>query len=82
MAQEWNIRSRGHVCSICTKPLVDKAPVISVLKELTNGYERLDCHPECWKAAPRDWEPFSSWEGVYLAPEGDSGRPLAPLDRA
>ena len=68
MAQEWNIRSRGHVCSICTKPLVDKAPVISVLKELTDGYERLDCHPECWKAAPRDWEPFSSWEGVYLAP--------------
>ena len=51
MAQEWNIRSRGHVCSICTKPLVDKAPVISVLKEL-----------------PDDWEPFSSWEGVYLAP--------------
>ena len=68
MAQEWNIRSRGHVCSICTKPLVDKAPVISVLKELPDGYERLDCHPECWKTSPRDWEPFSSWEGVYLAP--------------
>ena len=68
MAQEWNIRSRGHVCSVCTKPLVDKAPVISVLKELPEGYERLDCHPECWKTFPHDWEPFSSWEGVYLAP--------------
>ena len=68
MAQEWNIRSRGHVCSVCGKPLIDKAPVISVLKELPEGYERLNCHPECWKTFPRDWEPFSSWEGVYLAP--------------
>ena len=25
-------------------------------------------HPECWKAAQRDWEPFSQWDGVYLAP--------------
>ena len=68
MAQEWNIKSRGHVCTICAKPLIDKSPVISVLKELTDGYERHDCHPECWKTAPRDWEPFSSWEGVYTAP--------------
>ena len=68
MSQEWNIRSRGHMCSICGKALVDKAPVISVLHELTDGYERLDCHPECWKTAPRTWEPFSSWEGVYSAP--------------
>ena len=68
MAQEWNIRSRGHVCSVCGKPLIDKAPVISVLKELPEGYERLDCHPECWKSAPHDWTPFSMWEGVYTAP--------------
>ena len=68
MSQEWNIKSRGHVCSICEKPLIDKAPVVSVLKELPDGYERKDCHPECWKTAPRDWEPFSQWEGVYAAP--------------
>ena len=68
MSQEWNIRSRGHVCSICQKQLVDRAPVVSVLHELPDGYERLDCHPECWKTAPREWEPFSSWEGVYAAP--------------
>jgi len=68
MSQEWNIRSRGHVCSICQKPLVDKTPVISALKEINDGYERLDCHPECWKTAERDWEPFSQWDGVYFAP--------------
>jgi len=68
MSQEWNIRSRGHVCSLCEKPLVDKSPVVSALRETPGGYERFDCHPECWKATERDWEPFSQWDGVYLAP--------------
>ena len=68
MSQEWNIRSRGHICSLCQKPLVDKAPVVSVLREVKDGYERFDCHPECWKTSERDWEPFSLWDGVYLAP--------------
>ena len=68
MSQEWNIKSRGHVCSACGKPLVDKTPMVSVLKDIPDGYERLDCHPECWKALERDWEPFSFWDGVYLAP--------------
>lgn len=68
MSQEWNIRSRGHFCSLCQKPLVDKTPVVSALREVAGGYERYDCHPECWKALPRDWEPFSQWDGVYYAP--------------
>lgn len=68
MSQEWNIRSRGHACSLCGKPLTDRSPVVSALKEVAGGYERLDCHPECWKATPRDYEPFSQWEGVYTAP--------------
>ena len=68
MSQEWNIRSRGHECSVCGKPLVDKTPMVSALKETTGGYERFDCHPECWKTTERDWEPFSFWDGVYLAP--------------
>ena len=72
MSQEWNIKSRGHVCSICEKPLVDKTPMVSALKEVPNGYERLDCHPECWKAQERDWTPFSQWDGVYLAPQKET----------
>ena len=39
MSQEWNIRSRGHVCTICQKPLVDKTPVVSALRETADGYE-------------------------------------------
>ncbi len=68
MSQEWNIKSRGHVCTICQKPLVDRAPVVSALRDTGDGYERFDCHKECWKALERDWEPFSQWDGVYFAP--------------
>jgi len=68
MSQEWNIKSRAHVCSVCGQPLTDKAPVVSVLKETPDGYERFDSHPACWKSAERDWTPFSEWQGVYLAP--------------
>jgi hypothetical protein len=68
MSQEWNIRARGHQCSFCGNPLADRAPVVSALKETPDGYERFDCHPECWKTAQRDWDAFSQWDGVYFAP--------------
>ena len=81
MSQEWNIRSRGHVCSICQKPLVDRAPVVSALREVPNGYERHDCHPECWKAQERDWSPFSVWDGLYFAPSREEKKePLKKED--
>jgi hypothetical protein len=72
MAQEWNIRPRGHICTICNQPLVDKGPCVSVLRETTEGYERMDCHADCWKGLERDWEPFSAWEGIYEAPAQSS----------
>ena len=81
MSQEWNIRSRGHVCTICQKPLIDKTPVISALREVNDGYERFDCHPECWKTAERDWKPFSQWDGVYFAPvRTEKNEPLKKED--
>jgi hypothetical protein len=77
MAQEWNIRPRGHVCGICMQPLEDKKPCVSVLRESADTYERLDCHPECWMNTPRDWEPFSIWEGEYEAPAPVEEKPEA-----
>lgn len=74
MAQDWNIRSRGHICTICGKPLVDRVPMVSALREVPGGYERFDCHPQCWSTSPRDWEPFSQWEGVYIAPPPPDAR--------
>ena len=68
MAQDWNLRSRGHVCTLCGQPLQDNTPVVSALKDTGNGYERFDCHPECWNGSERDWTPFSQWDSVYHAP--------------
>ena len=69
MAQEWNIRSRGHECSICGKPLEDRSLVVSALREREgSGFARFDCHTTGCKGTTRDWEPFSQWDGVYLAP--------------
>ncbi len=72
MAQDWNIRPRGHTCSICAEPLIDKGPCVSLLREVENTYERMDCHADCWKRLARDWEPFSAWEGIYEVPPPSS----------
>jgi len=53
---------------MCAQPFADKKPCVSVLRETEDTYERLDCCVDCWKSAPRDWEPFSVWEGEYEAP--------------
>ena len=68
MAQEWYIRPRGHVCSICARPFEDRKPCVSVLRDVDGTYERFDCCPACWRDTPREWEPFSFWEGEYEAP--------------
>ncbi|MDA3924395.1 MAG: hypothetical protein PF904_06840 [Kiritimatiellae bacterium] len=69
MAQEWNIRHRGHECSICGCKFKDKQKCVSLLREVDRSYERMDCCVGCWDALERDWEPFSLWDGVYCAPK-------------
>lgn len=68
MSQEWNIRSRGHVCSVCAQPFADKQPCVSVLRESPEGFERRDYHTVCWRDEQRDWRPYSFWDGAYDAP--------------
>ena len=81
MSQEWNIKARSHVCSFCGKPLVDRAPLVSALRETPQGYERFDAHTECWRASKRDWTPFSSWDGTYMAPvRKEKNEPLKKED--
>ena len=69
MAQEWNIKSRGHGCTVCNEPFADKQPCISALRETEQGYDRVDVCVGCWHKAARDWEPFSVWEGIYENPQ-------------
>lgn len=68
MAQEWNIRSRGHACCVCAQAFNDKQLCVSVLRELPGSFERRDYHTLCWRDETRDWRPYSFWEGEYEAP--------------
>jgi hypothetical protein len=68
MSQEWNIRSRGHACSVCAQHFTDKQPCVSVLREMPEAFERRDYHTLCWRDEKRDWRPYSFWEGAYEAP--------------
>ncbi len=66
---EWNIRPRGRSCALCGKPFEDKQACVSALKEVEGGgFERVDCCAACWKQMPREWQPFSLWEGAFEAP--------------
>lgn len=69
MSQEWNIRSRGHACSVCGQVFTDRQPCVSVLRELPDTFERRDYHTLCWRDEQRDWKPYSFWEGEYAAPQ-------------
>ena len=68
MSQEWNIRSRGHACCVCAQTFTDKQPCVSVLRELSDTFERRDYHTLCWRDEKRDWRLYSLWEGEYEAP--------------
>ena len=69
MAQEWNIRQRGHECSVCGCRFEDKQKCISLLREVESSYERMDSCVKCWDKLERDWEPFSLWDGIYHEPK-------------
>ncbi len=70
MAHEWNIRSRGHVCTACEKNFEDKRACVSLLQDTPEGFTRCDYCTACWRTLrdqPRDGV-ISIWEGVYDAP--------------
>ena len=70
MAQDWNIRSRGHVCAACEKNFEDKRACVSLLFDTSEGFVRNDYCTTCWRTLrdqPRDGV-VSVWESIYEAP--------------
>ena len=67
MAQEWEIKARGHVCAATGAAFTDGQPLVSTLVRGAEGYERRDYSEDGWKnAAPG--EVVSTWKTVYRAP--------------
>lgn len=70
---EWNIQSRAHACTACSKGFADKETYHTLLFDERADFRRLDLCQACWQKqysdGARDRKGFVSyWHGVYEAP--------------
>lgn len=71
MAQEWDIKPRGNVCSACAKEFNDGQACVSALIFGEGGYRRQDYCDGCWQGAESSVTPFSVWRGAFVKPPAD-----------
>lgn len=67
MAQEWEIKARGHVCAATGAAFTDGQPLVSTLVRSAEGYERRDYSETGW-AQTQPGDVVSTWKTVYRAP--------------
>ncbi len=70
---EWNIQSRGHACTACSRTFADKETYHTLLFDEKAGFRRSDICGACWQKqyseGSRERKGFVSyWQGVYAAP--------------
>jgi hypothetical protein len=81
MAQEWNIKPRARVCSVCGAGFPEGTECVSALFASDGGgYERRDYCPGCWSARQDGGEPFSQWQST-IAPAPQAGSKSEPIKR-
>jgi len=74
MANEWNIRARGHTCQSCEKDFTDGEMCFSALHVVISAsdgepiLERVDRCAACWKKISTALV-ASQWQSPYRAPE-------------
>jgi hypothetical protein len=71
---EWNIQSRAHACTACSKSFADKEVYHTLLFDAKADFQRSDVCEACWQKqyseGARDRKGFISyWQGVYIAPQ-------------
>ena len=80
MAQEWNIKPRARVCSVCGANFPEGSECVSALFGAEGGYERRDYCAGCWAARNDGGEPFSQWQSA-IAPPPQSGQKTEPVKK-
>jgi hypothetical protein len=68
MAQEWQITSRSHCCSISGHQFQDGEYFYTLLTHSKEGFVRQDLCEEAWKARNDNIQPFSFWRTKYEPP--------------
>jgi|SRR5579862_7223988 len=72
---EWDIQSRGDVCSACQKPFADKEAYHTLLSFDASGYTRRDLCATCFANASRE-DVASYWQGEFKLPPPPPPEPL------
>ncbi|MGC3992457.1 MAG: LptF/LptG family permease [Chthoniobacteraceae bacterium] len=68
MAQEWQITSRSHTCSITGKEFQDGEYFYTLLIRNKEGFDRQDLSEEAWKDRNENIQPYSFWRTKYETP--------------
>lgn len=75
MSQDWNIKARGDICTVCNRAFADGEEFTSRLVFGEQGYVRDDICPACWQEASRQ-SALSVWKTTFHMPAPPRPEPL------
>ncbi len=75
MAQDWDIKARGHVCAATGEAFTDGQEIVCCLVRAAEGFDRRDYSQSGWNAHPPS-DAISFWRTVYRAPPPPAPEPL------
>jgi hypothetical protein len=67
--QDWNIKSRGEICSVTQRRFTDGELFYSALYWHNGVYERRDFCEGAWNERNDNIQPLCSWQSVFTPPE-------------
>jgi len=81
MQADWEIKSRGHNCSVTEHEFQPGEFFFTMLVREGEGFRREDLCEEAWKTRNENIQPFSFWRSRYEPPPAQPKEPL-PKDDA
>jgi hypothetical protein len=80
MQSDWEIKSRGHVCSHTGREFTEGEFFYTLLFRDGEGFRREDLCEEAWNARNDNVQPFSFWRSKYEPPAPPPPEPMAKDD--
>lgn len=81
MQNDWDIKSRAHVCAKTGREFDDGEFFYTLLYREGDGFRREDLSEEAWQGRNENIQPFSFWRARYEPPAPPPPEPL-PKDDA
>lgn len=81
MQADWEIKSRGHICTRTGREFVPGETFFTMLVREGEGFRREDLCEEAWESRNDNIQPFSFWRSKYEPPAPPPPEPL-PKDDA